>query len=63
MGGIPSLVGNELNSPGYSKWGKGHYTKTGPEALGFNLPEGDLKPTTSPVENLHNYTTISKPGN
>ena len=39
MGDIPSL-------PGYSRWGKGHHNETGPEAFGFNLLEGDLKPVT-----------------
>ena len=38
MGDIPSL-------PGCSRWEKGHYNKTWPEAFGFTL-EGDLKPVT-----------------
>ena len=35
----PSLLG-------CSRWGKGHYNETQPEAFGFNLLEGDLKPIT-----------------
>ena len=38
--------GKEVSSPGWSKWGKGHYNETKPEAFGFNLLEGDLRPIT-----------------
>ena len=44
MGDIPSLVGSEQAK--LLKVGKRHYTETWPEAFGFNLLEGDFKPTT-----------------
>ena len=44
MGNSPSLAG--VSSPGWSRWGKGHYNEMWPEAFGFNLLEGDLKPVT-----------------
>lgn len=48
MGDIPSLKG--MNSPGWSKWGKGHCNETQPAALGVHLLEGDLKPVTCLLE-------------
>ena len=41
MGDNPSLLGS-------SRWGRGHYNETWPEAFGFNLLEGDLKPIAIP---------------
>ena len=35
-----------VSSPGCSRWGKGHYNETRPEAFGYNLLEGDLNPIT-----------------
>ena len=43
MADVPSL-------PGCSRWGKGHYNETWPDAFGFNLLEGDLKPITHVVK-------------
>ena len=43
-GDIPSLAWSEWP---YSRWWKRHYNETGPEAFGFNLPEGVLKSKTS----------------
>ena len=40
MGDIPAL-------PGSSRWGKDRYNEIWPEALGFNLLGGDLKPVTN----------------
>ena len=40
------LLQQGVSSPGWSRWGKGHYNETWPEAFGFNLLEGDLKPIT-----------------
>ena len=44
MGDIPSLAG--WGCLRLVKVGKGHYNETWPEAFGFNLLEGDLKPVT-----------------
>lgn len=40
------LVEHGVSSPGRSRWGKGHDTESWPEALGFHLFAGDLKPIT-----------------
>ena len=48
-----------MSLPGWSVWGKGHYSETWPEALGFNLLEGNLKPVT----NLQSaWATEQEPG-
>ena len=51
---MPSLAGSEQprldrvgEGAGWTRWGKGHYNEMWPEALGFNLLEGDLKPITA----------------
>ena len=46
MGHVPSLAWSEQ-----ARLLKGHYNDTWPEAFGFNLLEGDLKPVTAADEN------------
>ena len=50
MGDIPSL-------PGWSRWGKGHYSETWPEAFGCNFLKGDLKPITGTQVDLGSIHT------
>ena len=39
-----------MSSPGWSRWGKGYYNETWPEAFGFNLLERDFQPITIPLK-------------
>ena len=65
------LLWQGVGSPGWSRRGKGHCNDTWPEALGFNLLEGDLKALTRPFFlffsffflRLHlQHTEVPRPG-